>query len=135
MVLFSAVFIGVGAIALAIGIVDRRRWRALASRGVKTKGVARAVPDSDDCASLQVTFVDEQGITHEVWSKGGSSDWNALDGQAVDVLYEPGHPERARLLVDLRLRRWLTLVLGLVFCGVGVAVLAATLLGIDLSSD
>jgi hypothetical protein len=51
------------------------------------------------------------------------------------VLYEPGHPERARLLVDLRLRRWLTLVLGLVFCGVGVAVLAATLLGIDLSSD
>jgi hypothetical protein len=131
--IFCIVFIGGGIFSLIIGLIEHFRWRALIKCGVKTRGIARTVTDDDDCVKLVVTFIDQQGITYKVSTKGGATVWTALDGHEVDVLYEPKRPEQARIVLDLSLRRKLSINwFGLLYIGIGVVVLILHLLGIDV---
>jgi hypothetical protein len=132
-ILFSLIFIGAGIFSLTLGMVEHLRWRALIRHGMKTQGIAGAVTDHDDNVTLLATFEDEQGVSHTVRSKGGDTAWKSLDGRTVDILYEPGEPEKARLATDMKMRQKLTINwFGLLYIGIGITVLVLHLFGIEV---
>lgn len=135
-IIFGAVFIGGGVFSLALGIREYVRHRVLLQHGVKAKGVARTLTDSDDNVTLMATFVDESGVSRKVYSKGGNTGWTALDGQEVEVLYMRGRPEKARLVEDLRLRTKLSINwFGLLYIAIGAAVIILHFMGFEVLTE
>ncbi len=134
-VLFSALYIGIGIFSLILGLKEYLRWRFLKLRGVKAKGVARTVTDSDDNVTLTASFVAEGGISYTVRSRGGDTAWKDLDGRQVEILYLRGKPETARLVADLKLRTGLAVYwFGFLFAGIGLLVLVLHYFGIEVLS-
>ncbi|MBN1531733.1 MAG: hypothetical protein JXA20_03640 [Spirochaetes bacterium] len=99
---FCAVFVGMGLYSLAMGIMERLSWRTLQRRGMRVRGIARALSDGNNGITLSVTFVDEGVTSIRVASRGGDSGWSALDGRLVDALDERGRPETARIVADIK---------------------------------
>lgn len=134
--IFSAVFIGCGVFSLALGFREYLRWRILLQRGVKTRGMARALADDDDCVLLTATFADESGKSYKIFSRGGDSSWADLDGTEIEILYERGRPKEARMVVDLELRTGLSVYwFGFLYLGIGAVALALHFLGFEVMTD
>jgi len=135
--IFSLAFGSVGFILAALAIFFWLRTRAFLDTAQKAQGtVIRMVYSSDSDGgggySPVYTFRTIGGQVIEVTDRMSSNPPQFKEGQIIDVLYDPENPSRARI------NKWFNLYfvplllgfLGLIFGGVGIAVMVASTLGL-----
>jgi len=76
-----------------------------------------------------VQFQDELGRRHKVTAKRGGAAWDDMLNTPMDVLLIPGKPDTAIVELDKRRKVWVPMLVGLVLCGFGSALLYAVLQG------
>ena len=131
MKIFAWVFSIVGTLLLAIGLAAYINTRAFMSDAVETEGVVLSMVArrSDDGYTYapEVEFRDGTGQTHVFVSSSSSSPPRYRQGDAVQVLYKPADPNRAR--VKDFISQWMLALIfslmGLIFAGIGYSLLIA----------
>ena len=135
-IIFSLVFGAVGFILVALAVFFWLRTRAFLETAQKAQGtVIRLVYSSDSDGggySPVYTFRTMSGQVIEVTDNMSSNPPQFKEGQIIDVLYDPDDPSRARI------NKWFNLYfaplllgfLGLVFGGIGIGSLVASVFGL-----
>ena len=135
-IIFSLVFGAVGFILVALAVFFWLRTRAFLETAQKAQGtVIRLVYSSDSDGggySPVYTFRTMSGQVIEVTDNMSSNPPQFKEGQIIDVLYDPDDPSRARI------NKWFNLYfaplllgfLGLVFGGIGIGSLVASMFGL-----
>jgi hypothetical protein len=95
-------FIGIGALLLAGAFFAVMSSRSLLREGIRTTGnvidfVESQAEDGQPMYAPVFSFLDEQGVEHQIRSNVSSSSYAYMKGQAVDVIYRPGDPQRAEI--------------------------------------
>ncbi|MCA9609014.1 MAG: DUF3592 domain-containing protein [Myxococcales bacterium] len=92
---------------LVIGLLERRRERALRARGRRVAGTivgSVTYPNEDDLQSGQHRLLVEyvvDGVTYTLKSRLASSGGDGREGEAIGVVHDPEDPDRSRLEMDL----------------------------------
>lgn len=128
--LFGVIFGLVGGLLAAIGLFIFIHTRLFIGRAQEVKGtvvrmVYRHSSEGGGGYSPVYQFRTITGQTVEVQDGLSSNPPMFTEGQAIDVLYDPANPQKARI------KRWMSLYflpvflggMGLLFGGIGVAVL------------
>jgi len=137
MIIFGLAFGSVGFILAALAVFFWLRTRSFLETAQKAQGtVIRLVYSSDSDGgggySPVYTFRTISGQVIEVTDKMSSNPPQFKEGQIIDVLYDPEDPSRARI------NKWFNLYfvplllgfLGLVFGGIGIGSIIASILGL-----
>lgn len=95
-------FIGIGALLLTGAFFAVMSSRSLLQEGIRTTGnVIDFVESQDEDGQTMYapvfSFLDEQGVEHQILSNVSSSSYAYMKGQAVDVIYRPGDPQGAEI--------------------------------------
>ena len=135
--LFGLIFGFVGFILAALAVFFWLRTHAFLGTAQKARGtVIRLVysysPEGGGGYSPVYTFRTMSGQVVEVTDSLSSNPPQFKEGQIINVLYDPENPNRARI------NKWFNLYfvplllgfLGLIFGGIGIAVIAASTLGL-----
>lgn len=134
-VIFGLVFGGVGFLLAALALFFLIRTRIFINNSEQTQGTVTQIVYSRDSENSDYTpvfrFRTFQGQEVEVSGNLRTNPPQFQVGQTIDVLYDPENPQKARI------KKWMNLYfvpallgfLGLLFGGIGVAVVIAIQLG------
>jgi len=92
----------------------RGKVEDLLARAQVSKGVERGQQ-----VRLIVEMKDQFGDPIELQSRSTSSDWIALDGNAVTVVYDPADPQSGWMLLDYRRRQKVIWLMSVVLAAIG----------------
>lgn len=118
----SYLYLLLGVITFIVGIFVTKNTIEFNQLAINAKGNVSKLVVIDSKFYPEVTFLNSKNETHQFISNSGCKPACYKEGETVNVLYLPNHPEEAQLNTFLSL--WVPTIL---ICGIGVVFIVFSL--------